>query len=46
LLEALAMRDRDEPLFLVVDPEGHIVHRSAGAYTVDKLDALEEALGP
>lgn len=46
LLEALAMRDRDEPLFLVVDPEGRIVHRSAGAFAVDKLDALEEALGP
>lgn len=46
LLDALAVRDRDEPLFLVLDPAGRIVHRVSGAYTVDKLDALEEALDP
>lgn len=46
LLEALAVGDRDEPLFLVLDPAGRIVHRVAGPYTLEKLDALEEALGP
>ncbi len=45
LLDALAIKDRDEPLFLVLDPSGHIVHRERGAFTVEKLDALEEALG-
>lgn len=45
LLDALAIKDRDEPVFLVVDPTGRIVHRERGAFTVDKLDALEEALG-
>ena len=46
LLDALAIKDRDVPVFLVVDPTGRIVHRERGAFTVEKLDALEEALGP
>lgn len=44
LIDALGIKDREEPLFLVVDPEGRIVHRERGSYTVDKLDALEQAM--
>jgi hypothetical protein len=44
LLDALAIKDRDEPVFLVLDPSGRIVHREHGSFSVDKLDALEEAL--
>lgn len=44
LLDALGIKDRDEPLFLVVDPSGHIIHSEKGAFTVEKLDALEEAM--
>ncbi len=44
LLDALGIKDRNEPIFLVVDPSGTIVHRERGAFTVEKLDALEEAM--
>ncbi len=44
LLDALGITDRDVPLFLVVDPSGRIIHREKGAFTVEKLDALEEAM--
>jgi hypothetical protein len=44
LIDALGIKDREEPLFLVVDPQGRIIHRERGAYTVDKLDALEQAM--
>lgn len=44
LIDALHIKDREEPVFLVVDPQGRIVHREQGAYTVEKLDALEQAM--
>lgn len=44
LLDALGIKDRDVPVFLVVDPQGRILHREQGGFTVDKLDALDEAI--
>lgn len=44
VLDALGMKDKDEPWFFALDAEGRIVHKEKGAFTVVKLDALEEAL--
>lgn len=44
--EALGLKDKDIPYFFVVDRDGRIVHREQGAFTEDKLDAIEEALMP
>ena len=44
LLEALGMKDKDEPYFFVLGPDGTRKHMEKGTYDVDKLDALEEAL--
>lgn len=44
--DALGLKDKDIPYFFVVDREGRIVHREQGAFTDDKLDAIEEALMP
>lgn len=44
LLDALGVKDRDEPWFFVFGPDGTRKHTEHGAYDVDKLDALEEAL--
>lgn len=44
LLDAWGMKDRDEPYFFVIGPDGKRKHMEKGAYNVDKLDALEEAL--
>jgi hypothetical protein len=41
LLEALGIRDKGVPYFFTVDPEGRIVHRESGKFSVEKLDALE-----
>lgn len=46
LREALGMKDKESPYVFVVDPQGRIVHRTQGAYSDDKLDAIEEALSP
>jgi len=44
LLDAWGLKDRDEPYFFVIGPDGKRKHMEKGAYDVDKLDALEEAL--
>ncbi len=44
LLDALGISNRDEPWFFVIGPDGKRKHMEKGAYNVDKLDALEEAL--
>ena len=44
LLDAWGMKDRDEPYFFVIGPDGKRKHMEKGTYDVDKLDALEEAL--
>lgn len=44
LLDALGMKNLDEPYFFVLGPDGARKHTEHGAYNVDKLDALEEAL--
>lgn len=41
---ALEMTDKDIPYFFVLDREGRIVHRTKGAFTDAKLDAIEEVL--
>ena len=41
VIEALGMKDKDIPYFFVLDKDGHIVARVSGAFSVDKLDALE-----
>lgn len=42
--EQLGLQRNDVPYFFVVDASGHIVHRTEGAFSVDKLDAIEEAM--
>ncbi len=44
VLQELGMKDKEEPWFFCVDAQGRIVHKEKGAFTVAKLDALEEAL--
>jgi hypothetical protein len=44
LQEALGLTEKDRPYFFILDPDGRIVHRSEGAFTDDKLDAMEEVL--
>ncbi|MEO8733894.1 MAG: hypothetical protein ABI373_06160 [Flavobacteriales bacterium] len=41
VIEALQMTDKNIPYFFVLDKDGHIVARVSGAFSVDKLDALE-----
>ncbi|MBL7963462.1 MAG: hypothetical protein JNM31_06420 [Flavobacteriales bacterium] len=42
--QALGLERENTAYFLVLDAEGRIVHREQGAYALQKLDALEEAL--
>ena len=44
VIQALGIKDRNIPYFFTVDPQGNIVHRESGTFTVDKLDALEEPM--
>ncbi|MCO5273711.1 MAG: hypothetical protein M9900_02175 [Flavobacteriales bacterium] len=44
VLQALGIRDRNIPYFFTVDPQGNIVHRESGKFSVEKLDALEAPL--
>jgi hypothetical protein len=44
MLDAMGIKDRDQPYFFVIGPDGSRKHTEKGAYDVDKLDALEEAL--
>ena len=41
VIDALGMTDKNIPYFFVLDKDGHIVARVSGAFSVDKLDALE-----
>lgn len=40
----LGLRDRDIPYFFVLDEQGRIIHRTSGAFHLDKLDTIEEHL--
>jgi hypothetical protein len=42
--EALDFEKRDIPYFFVLDQEGKIVYATSGAFTDDKLDAVEESI--
>src|SRR6187551_2236209 len=42
--EALDFEKRDIPYFFVLDPEGKIVYATSGAFSDDKLDAIEESI--
>ena len=42
--EALDFEKRDIPYFFVLDPAGKIVFATSGAYTEEKLDAVEEVI--
>ncbi|MEZ4755452.1 MAG: hypothetical protein R2817_01350 [Flavobacteriales bacterium] len=42
--EPLGLKDKDVPYFFIIDREGTIVHRSQGAYSDAKLEAMEEVL--
>ena len=37
----LGLHRSDIPYFFVLDPEGHIIHRTEGAFSEDKLDEIE-----
>jgi hypothetical protein len=41
LIQDLGMSNKDIPYFFVLNAEGRIVQRVSGAFTVDKLEALE-----
>jgi hypothetical protein len=42
--EALDFEKKDIPYFFVLDPEGKIVYATSGAYTDEKMDAVEEKI--
>ncbi len=42
--EALDFEKRDIPYFFVLNPDGKIIFATSGAFTEDKLDAVEEAI--
>lgn len=42
--EQLGLKRNDTPYFFVLDAEGRIIHRTEGAFSDDKLEAMEEAL--
>lgn len=44
LKTALGMNEKDIPYFFVLDREGRIVYRTQGAFSEDKLEAIEEVL--
>lgn len=46
LRDKLGLKDKETPYIFVVDPQGRIVHRTQGAFSDDKLDAIEEAASP
>jgi hypothetical protein len=46
LRDKLGLKDKETPYIFVVDPQGRIVHRTLGAFSDDKLDAIEEAASP
>lgn len=42
--EALDFEKKDIPYFFVLDPDGKIIFATSGAYTEDKMDAVEEVI--
>lgn len=44
LKEALDMHEKDTPYFFLIDATGGVVHRTKGAFTDDKLEAIEDFL--
>ena len=44
LKSALGLLDKDAPYFFILDREGRIVYRTQGAFTDEKLEAMEEVL--
>ena len=42
--EALDFEKKDVPYFFVLDPNGKIVHATSGAYSEDKMHAVEEVI--
>lgn len=44
LKTALGMTDKDMPYFFLLDRQGRIVYRTQGAFTDEKLEALEDIL--
>mgnify|MGYP001309573445 CR=1 FL=1 len=44
LRDDLNMTDKDIPYIFIVDQRGRIVHRTQGAFSEEKLEALEEVL--
>lgn len=44
LQEALDMQGRDTPYFFLLDRSGQVVYRTEGAFSEDKLEAIEELL--
>jgi len=42
--QSLSMPDKESPYFFVLDKQGKIVYKTSGAYTDDKLDAIENSI--
>lgn len=46
VIQALALDNKDIPYFIVLDPEGRIIHRAQGAFDLSKLDEMEASMIP
>jgi len=44
LKEALDMSEKDTPYFFLINAAGKVVHRTKGAFTDEKLEAIEDIL--
>ncbi|MEX1132928.1 MAG: hypothetical protein WEC15_06865 [Flavobacteriales bacterium] len=44
LKDALDMSEKDTPYFFLIDASGKVVHRTQGAFTDEKLEAIEDLL--
>jgi hypothetical protein len=43
-MNALNIKNTDEPLFFVLDPEGNIIYQTSGNYSDNKLNSITEKL--
>ena len=43
-MNALNLKNTDEPLFFVLDPEGNIIYQTSGTYSDTKLNSITEKL--
>jgi hypothetical protein len=44
IIASLDMKRKDTPYFFVLDPQGRVIHREEGAFSEEKMEAMEEAI--